>query len=101
MASAALSPDGERVAVIFVRPRWAVADQTDNGVSVRIWNVGTKEPIAARQLSVRGVDASLAVWESNVGTFVHYCENGLGIMVADPVGTLSYLNPQTLVIPST
>jgi hypothetical protein len=98
VASAALSPDGERVAVIFVRPRWAVADQTGNAVSVRIWNVGTKEPIAARQLSVRGVDASLAVWESNVGTFVHYCENGLGIMVADPVGTLSYLNPQTLEI---
>jgi WD40 repeat protein len=98
VGGAALSPDGERVAVAFVPHRRALADQQDIVVSVRIWNVGTHEPIGSRQVSLRRADASLAVRESNVGTFVHYCENGWGIMVADPSGTLSYLNPQTLEI---
>jgi hypothetical protein len=96
VGGAGLSPDGETVAVAFVPHRRALADPRDIVVIVRIWNVGTQEPIGSRQVSLRRADASLAVRESNVGTFVHYCENGLGIMVADPSGTLSYLNPQTL-----
>jgi tetratricopeptide (TPR) repeat protein len=61
VGGAALSPEGERVAVAFVPHRRALADQQDIVVSVRIWNVGTQEPIGSRQVSLRRADASLAV----------------------------------------
>jgi hypothetical protein len=98
VGGAALSPDGERVAVAFIPPLLALAAQQDIVLSVQIWNVGTQEPIASKQLSLKRADASPAASKSNVGTFVHYCENASGIMVADPSGTLSYLDPQTLEI---
>jgi WD40 repeat protein len=88
LEGAALSPDGRQVAAAFRR-----VSRTTIAVSVRIWNVGTNEPIASKELS----SSESTPRESFNGArgFVQYCDNGSGVMVAAR-GTLYYLNPQTL-----
>jgi len=88
LEGAALSPDGEQVAAGFRR-----VGRTSIAVSVRIWNVGTHEPIVSKELS----SGESTPRESFIGArgFVQYCDNGSGVMVAAR-GTLYYLNSQTL-----
>ena len=63
-------------------------------VSVRIWNVGTNEPIVSKELS-SGDKSTPSDSFTRARGFVQYCDNGSGVMVAAR-GTLYYLNPQTL-----
>ena len=88
LEGAALSPDGEQVAAAFRR-----VGRTSIAINVRIWNVGTNEPIVSKELS----SGESTPREQFIGAsgFVQYCDNGSGILVAAR-GTLYYLNPQTL-----
>jgi WD40 repeat protein len=93
LKGAALSPDGQQVAAAYFR------DANRNGevaLLLQIWNVGTQEPIASKQLSVTVPKVSISVYDSGPEGFVQYCDHGSGIMVADPDGTLYYLNSRTL-----
>jgi hypothetical protein len=77
---------------------------TGIGLSVRIWNVGTHDPVASKQIEPSDPpnhqDSSCSdlvlspapCWSG----FVQYCNNGSGIMVAAPHGVLYYLNARTL-----
>jgi WD40 repeat protein len=99
LEGAALSPDGEQVAAAYFY-RVSAGRPAVTALSVQIWNVGTQAPIASKQLSAgQASERNFAVeWRTFPDGFVQYCNNGLGIMVADPHGTLYYLNPQTLEI---
>jgi hypothetical protein len=92
LEGAALSPDGEQVAAAF--SRMGPAPAREIAISVRIWNVGSNEPIVSKELS-SGEKTSPRDWMSRGSGLVQYCDNGSGVMVAAR-GTLYYLNPQTL-----
>jgi len=91
LEGAALSPDGEQVTAAFRRVGPGPINEI--AISVRIWNVGTNEPIVSKELS----SGESTPRESFTGArgFVQYCDNGSGVLVAAR-GTLYYLNPQTL-----
>jgi hypothetical protein len=95
LKGAALSPDGQQVAVAYFShlnadPKGEIA------LRLQIWNVGTQEPIASKQLYVTVPKTPLSVYDPGPEGFVQYCDHGSGIMVADLNGTLYYLNSQTL-----
>jgi hypothetical protein len=95
LKGAALSPDGQQVAAAY----FSHVDEDPKGevaLRVQIWNVGTQEPIASKQLSVTVPKVPISVDLPGPEGFVQYCDRGSGIMVADPGGTLYYLNSQTV-----
>jgi WD40 repeat protein len=92
LEGAALSPDGGQVAAAFRRV--GPGPNSEIAVSVRIWNVGTNEPIVSKELS-SGDKSTPSDSFTRARGFVQYCDNGSGVMVAVR-GTLYYLNPQTL-----
>lgn len=98
LIGAGLSPDGQQVAAAYFT-RATLSPTAKIVLNLRIWKVGTQEPIAIKQMPVApegGLDfTSGSVYRRPEG-FVQYCNHGSGIMVADPHGTLYYLNPQTL-----
>ena len=90
LEGAALSPDGKQVAAAFRR----VSRGPEIAISVRIWKVGTNEPSASKDL-FSGEKMNPRELFTHARSFVEYCDNGSGLMVAAR-GTLYYLNPQTL-----
>ena len=93
LKGAALSPDGQQVAAAY----FGHVDDDRNGeiaFRVQIWNVGTQEPILSKQLYLTKFPISIS--DSGPEGFVQFCDHGAGIMVADPYGTLYYLNSRTL-----
>jgi hypothetical protein len=98
LVGAALSPDGQQVAAAYF-DRASANRLMDSPLSVRIWNVGTQEPIASKELPAwQEVHDSDPMMRRTVDAFVQYCNKGLGILVGAPGGNLYYLNPQTLEI---
>jgi hypothetical protein len=97
LEGAALSPDGRQVAAAYFG-RVSTSRPADIALSLEIWNVGTQEPIASKQMSASQENENNFDDERPIRSegFVQYCNNGSGIMVADPHGTLYYLNSQTL-----
>jgi WD40 repeat protein len=101
LAGAALSPDGQHVAAAYFDGT-SRSRPLDVVLSVRIWNVGTQKPVGSVQLGISQENPYDTLSHGFFGGsgyhpdgFVQYCNNGSGIMVADPHGTLYYLNPQT------
>src|SRR5271166_731159 len=105
LAGAALSPDGQQIATVYF-DQVSQSHPTGIELSARLWNVGTQQSIASKQLTIIHGNDSIADGQLGNGfnpgprnppdSFVQYCNSGSGIMVADPRGTLFYLNPQTL-----
>jgi WD40 repeat protein len=93
LKGAALSPDGQQVAAAYFG-RVDADREGEVALRVQIWNVGNQEPIALKQLY--GTEVPISMGDSGPEGFVQYCDHGSGIMVADPGGTLYYLNSQTL-----
>jgi hypothetical protein len=91
LEGAAVSPDGEQVSAAFRR----VSRGPEIAISVRIWKVGTNEPSASKELSSGEKMSPWELFTRGRRSFVEYCDNGSGLMVAAR-GTLYYLNPQTL-----
>jgi len=98
LIGAGLSPDGQQVAAAYFT-RATHGPKAPILLNLRIWKVGTQEPVAIKQMPARP-DAELDLaagspYQRPEG-FVQYCDHGAGIMVSDPHGTLYYLHPQTL-----
>lgn len=96
--SAALSPDGKQVTVVYFKHTGIVMPgPSEIMVNLRLWKVGMPEPIASAQVSARREDGEVEDTYGDVGSaYVQYCNGGLGIMLAELDGTLHFLNPQTL-----
>jgi hypothetical protein len=97
LVGAGLSPDGKQVAVAYFT-RATPSPDAKFVLNLRIWKVGTQEPIAIKQISSEEAEPDLPLrnLSRHPEGFVQYCDHGSGIMVSDPHGTLYYLNPQTL-----
>ncbi len=101
LLGAALSPDGQQVAAAYFA-RVSSTYPAGYGLSVRIWNVGVQEAVVSKELDPSDApnhahgscypSPNTRCWNG----FVQYCNNGSGILLADPHGVLYYLNPQTL-----
>jgi WD40 repeat protein len=92
---AALSPDGKQVAAAYFGHVDA-GPKAELAFRVEIWNVGTQEPIASKQLYVTVPEVPISVSLPGPEGFVQYCDHGFGIMITDPSGTFYYLNSRTL-----
>jgi WD40 repeat protein len=93
-----LSPDGQQVAAAYFT-RATHGPNAKILLNLRLWKVGTQEPLAIKQMPA-SPDAQLDLASGSPHHrpegFVQYCDHGAGIMISDPHGTLYYLNPQTL-----
>ncbi len=99
LTAAALSPDGSSVAGVFVNLTGRAPGPFDVTVTVKIWKVGTQDPIVTKQIFAGQDYDAVSDWKPWWGapySFAHYCDGGAGIMVVAPRGKFFYLDPHTL-----
>ncbi len=100
VGAAAISPDGKQVAVIYVRPMWSAKDDELKS-TIKLWNVGTEEPVRSQDYVVKRADTPPDLWRTFQPYHLQYCDQGKVLLLADPQGTISALDPQSLQVVKT